>query len=337
MNYNENLDLAINQVGITSYLQKIDMSAVRNEILAGLSASGKYISSKFFYDEKGSGLFEKITKLPEYYPTRCEKEILQSIDLSFLKTYENLHILELGSGDHTKISLLLNHIPTVFFNTLTYYPIDISKSAIQDACEKLVDRYQNITIQGFVADFVQQLDIIPHGKNRLFCFLGSTIGNFTEEQRIDFLVKMNQIMTDDDYFLLGVDTIKNKIILENAYNDKQGITEAFNLNVLNVVNAICETDFDTNDFKHIAFFNEDKKRIEMHLEALTDVVVKSNIVPVEIFIAKGERIHTEYSHKFDDNMISHMAEKSEFQTTKVFSDKNAHFKLILFTKARTVN
>ncbi|MFO7868156.1 MAG: L-histidine N(alpha)-methyltransferase [Bacteroidales bacterium] len=335
MNYNENIDISVEQIAITSCLQKLEMSAVRNEIFNGLSAPQKHISSKYFYDTTGSLLFEKITQLPEYYPTRTEKEILQNLDTSFLHNFEHLNILELGSGDHTKISLLLKRIPPHFFNTLTYYPIDISESAIQTASEKLLNMYKNIRIQGYVADFIHQLDIIPHEKNRLFCFLGSTIGNFTIDQRLEFLSKINKIVEYDDFFLLGIDTIKERSILEAAYNDTQGLTEAFNLNVLNVINNVCQTNFNTQDFKHIAFFNEDKNRIEMHLEARKNIVARSKLFPDEITVRKGERIHTENSHKFNDDMISHMTTSTGFNVIKSFCDKQEKFKLLLLQKARS--
>jgi len=301
--------------------------------MAGLSDQHKHISSKYFYDEKGSALFEKITRLPEYYPARCEKEILRNLDLSFIHNFKDLNIWELGSGDHTKISLLIDRIPVHHQNLLIYHPVDISRSAMQLAAKKLLETYPKIKICGFVADFMHQLDVISHGGTCLFCFLGGTIGNFTLQERSDFFANMNQIMNDDDFFLLGVDTVKNPQVLYDAYNDKQGITAAFNLNILNVVNTLCETDFNSDDFKHIAFFNEDNKRIEMYLEARNDISVKCRFTAGEIKIKKGERIHTENSHKFDDEMILQMVENSGFRVSKVFSDDNSWFKVILFQRA----
>jgi L-histidine N-alpha-methyltransferase len=210
MNYKETLDFDIEKIKIKSYLQKFDIEEVRNEIFEGLSANQKYISSKFFYDEKGSQLFEQITKLEEYYPGRTEKEILKTIDLSFINNFEKLNIFELGSGDHSKISLILNQIPNLYLKSLVYHPIDISKSAIQLASEKLLKIYPEISIQAYVADFTHQLNIIPKNENRLFCFLGSTIGNFTYEKSLDFLKEVNKIMSNNDYFLLGLDTIKER-------------------------------------------------------------------------------------------------------------------------------
>ncbi|MGC9362393.1 MAG: L-histidine N(alpha)-methyltransferase, partial [Candidatus Syntrophosphaera sp.] len=279
MHCKENLDVCSAQIVIEDYLQELDVSTIRNDIIAGLSAQNKHISSKYFYDEKGSALFEKITRLPEYYPARCEKEILRRLDMSFIPDFKDLNIWELGSGDHTKISLIIDRVPVRHQNSLIYRPVDISRSAMQHAATKLLEIFPEIRICGIVADFMHQLDVISHGSNCLFCFLGGTIGNFTLQERSDFLANMNQIMNDEDFFLLGVDTVKSRQVLYDAYNDKQGITAAFNLNILNVVNTLCETDFNSNDFKHIAFFNEEKKRIEMYLEARIDISVTSPITP----------------------------------------------------------
>lgn len=333
MHCKENLDVCSDQIVIEDYLQELDVSTIRNDIIAGLSAQNKHISSKYFYDEKGSALFGKITRLPEYYPTLTEKEILRKLNMSFIPDFQDLNIWELGSGDHTKISLIIDRIPARHHNSLIYHPVDISRSAMQLAAKKLLEIYPEIKISGFVADFIYQLDVISHGSNCLFCFLGGTIGNFTLKERTDFLTNMNQIMNDEDFFLLGVDTVKSRQVLDDAYNDKQGVTAAFNLNILNVVNSICKTNFNTNDFRHIAFFNEDKKRIEMYLEARNDISVKSHFTPGEIIIKKGERIHTENSHKFDDETICKMVEWSGFQISKVFSDDKAWFKVILLHKS----
>lgn len=332
MSYRERQKIPRGQILIRNHLHELGIQKRRAEIIAGLSERDKYISSKYFYDERGSVLFERITQLPEYYLTRSEKAILRDLDIGFMRGLKDLDIWELGSGNPEKISLIIDHIPAHLLHTLRYYPIDISKSAIELAAEKLLQTYPEITVNGFVADFIQQLDIIHQSRKRLFCFLGSTIGNFTEEQRLDFLGKMNQIMNDDDFFLLGVDTVKNRQKLEKAYNDEQGATAAFNLNILNVVNKICGTALRACDFNHTAVFNEEKKRIEMYLEARTDVPVKSRFIPVEITINKGERIHTENSYKFDNETILEMSKKCGFRITEIFSDNKRWFKLVLLKK-----
>jgi L-histidine Nalpha-methyltransferase len=332
MNFVAPPDYSIDRLTIKSFLQEIPVEEIRKEIYAGLSSKEKHISSKFFYDEKGSELFEKITRLPEYYPTETEKKILKNLDLSFISDFSDLNIIELGSGDHSKISMMIGHIPGSLRNTLTYSPVDISKSVIHTAAEKLLATYPDITINGFVADFMNQLDIIPESTNSLFCFLGSTIGNLTPGQRLEFLQKMNSIMSSTDFFLLGVDTIKAIQLLEDAYNDSQGITALFNLNILKVVNNICETDIVTDNFRHIAFYNESEKRIEMHLEAKCDTVVKSRFFADEIEINSGEWIHTENSHKFDDEIILEMAEEADFDILNIFRDSNNWFNVLLLKK-----
>ncbi|MGC9331317.1 MAG: L-histidine N(alpha)-methyltransferase [Bacteroidales bacterium] len=322
----------IHKIAIKSYLHKYSVNEIRNEIFAGLSSKEKNISSKYFYNSKGSELFEKITQLPEYYPTRTEKQILKNLDLDFIPDFKNLNIWELGSGDYSKISLIISHIPKQYRDTLVYYPVDISKSAIQQAAKKLLKIYPEITIQGIVADFMHQLDVIQGNNNQLFCFLGSTIGNFHSEQRFSFLHKIKQIMKEDDFFLLGIDTIKSRQTLEAAYNDKQGITARFNLNILNVVNDLCGTNLRITDFKHIAYYNESQKRVEMHLEAVCDVSIKSRFFQEIIVIRKGERIHTENSYKFDDEIILELSEKLGFHILKIFSDNKNWFNVVLLKK-----
>ncbi|MFO7790051.1 MAG: L-histidine N(alpha)-methyltransferase [Bacteroidales bacterium] len=321
------------KIQINNYLPGLDIEKIQEEIFEGLTGQKKYISSKFFYDELGSNLFEKITQLPEYYPARTEKQILKTIDWVFSENPENLNIYELGSGDHSKISLIIKRIPEKYRRTLTYMPVDISASAVEQSANNLHHIFPEIQIQGFVADFIHQLDFIPDNKNRLFCFLGSTIGNFTESLRFEFMQKVNQIMKSGEHFLVGFDTVKDPQILEAAYNDTQKVTESFNLNILKVVNGLCETNFITTDFRHIAFYNKQENRIEMHLEAVKNMKVTSRYFPESIQIKQGERIHTENSHKFDAEKISQIANRSGFQIKKIFNDNNNWFNLVLLQKA----
>jgi len=332
MDYSEAVAIKINKIQIENFLPDIGIEQTRKDIFDGLKRKDKAISSKFFYDERGSDLFEQITYLPEYYPTRTEKIILNDLQLDFLSSFTNLNIIEIGSGDPSKISLLLNKIPKTNQSGLNYIPIDISASAIEYSGKKLIELFPQISIYGLVADFTKQLNIIPQKSNRMFCFLGSTIGNFTPEQADKFMLDMSKIVKQDEYFLLGFDNIKDIKILEKAYNEEQGITAKFNLNVLNVINKITETNFNTSDFRHIAFYNKHKNRIEMHLEALKEVKITSKHFINDIIIKKGERIHTENSHKFDKTIIERLANKAKFHVENVFTDKNNWFSVALLKK-----
>ncbi len=330
--WNDKVIVNSTQISIQNLLHEVGMEQVREEILKGLLVESKYISSKYFYDEKGSELFDQITTLPEYYPPVSEKQILKNLPLSFIKSFNNLNIIEIGSGNHSKISLILNKIPDLYLNSVTYMPIDISDTAILRAGNELLNLYPEISIEGLVADFTTQLDCIPVKDNRLFCFLGSTIGNFTPAQIDQFLSKMSDILHLNEYFLVGFDNKKDIDTLEKAYNDIQGVTAAFNLNILYVANRLAGTDFNTSDFMHVSFYNKNLHRIEMHLEAIRDIEIKSNYITDRIKFQKGERIHTENSHKFDNELINKIANKAGLSVKEIFTDKKNMFSVALLQK-----
>ena len=183
-----------------------------------------------------------------------------------------------------------------------------------------------------VADFTNQLNIIPDNKERMFLFLGSTLGNFTEKEVTKFLTELSSKMNPGDSFLLGVDLVKPLQILHNAYNDSQNITANFNKNILNVINSIIDSELDSNDFKHKAFFNKDKSRIEMHLVAKKNLVIASPFLNSEIQIKEGENIHTENSYKFSNEQIKNFEKITGLTIKKTYTDANNWFALILFNK-----
>lgn len=322
----------IDTFSIKNYLPDIGIREVKKELIAGLTSSPKFISSKYFYDKKGSELFEEITKLEEYYPTRTEKSILAGILSKLNLDLTDLSIIELGSGDPSKISLLFDQICPSELDQINYYPVDISKSAIENSISILTDKYDGININGIVADFIQQVELLPKVNNKLICFFGSTIGNLKRNEIEIFLKKLGSEMQNGDSLLLGIDMIKDVEILENAYNDSDGITESFNKNILNVVNKLIESDFDPDKFEHLAFYNYKEQRIEMHLKANENVLIKINDSNVELQIKKGEMIHTENSHKFSSNDINQFAHWGGLKTENVFSDENNWFSLVYFKK-----
>ncbi len=332
MNYTTGVTLKKTAVTITNHLSGIGSDAVKEEILEGLRSHPKYISSKFFYDKTGSELFKKITTLEEYYPTRTEKIILFSLGDGLNIDFRDLNIIELGSGDHSKIRLLLSHIPGPVLPTVHYYPVDISQSAILNATEKLLEEFPVLHIEGIVADFVHQLDLVPSVRKRLFCFFGSTIGNFGKNLTKRFLQHLGKLMKPGDHFLLGLDMVKDAEVLEKAYQDAQGVTAAFNKNILNVVNHLAGTDFDPALFEHVAFYDRENRKIEMHLRALRDMTVSAHPENNPISIARGEMIHTENSHKFNTRQIDEMATWAGLQTERIFTDRNKWFSLVHFRK-----
>ena len=198
MNNPETLTILRKQITIRNYLCNTEHEEVVSEIIDGLSAQQKYIPSKFFYDAYGSKLFEDITCLPEYYPTRTEKSLLKEIASQISKTLRNIDIVELGSGDCSKISILLDAIPFENMATVRYIPVDVSSAAISKSAEMLIKRFPDITIHGLIADFLKHLSAIPGNINRLFCFFGSTLGNLTRKQSVQFLLDLKDIMKPGD-------------------------------------------------------------------------------------------------------------------------------------------
>ncbi len=301
---------------------------LEDEICKGLSAPVKYVSSKFFYDSDGSRLFEEITRLPEYYPGRTEKWILRKQASLLMSDLGSGEVIELGSGDCSKIKILFDAVPEENISELVYLPVDFSRSSIEKASRELLKLFPDLRIQGYVADFLHQLDYLPRRQKRLFCFFGGTIGNLTPVESGLFLTAMRQNMQRSDEFLLGLDMVKDTGVLEEAYNDSQKITARFNKNILKVVNATIGTDFDARLFQHRAFFNHTHSRVEMHLEALTEMEVRSGSHGVRFTLRKGEFIHTENSYKFTIDDIYRMSLDSGLKVHAIYQDPNEWFSLV---------
>lgn len=332
MNYKDQQILVDADSNIKNHLPKLGLKKVEDEILEGLKSNSKYISPKFFYDSKGSELFEEITKLDEYYPTRTEKSIITTIANKLNLDFNNMSIIELGSGDASKIRLLINQIPKEILPSINYYPIDISHSAIEKSSKILSEEFPTISINGIVTDFIHQNSWVPESNNRLFCFFGSTIGNMNPAETKDFLELLGSEMESGDSLLLGMDMIKDLNILEKAYNDDKQITSQFNLNILNVVNNLVGTNFNCKDFEHVAFYNSEKGRIEMHVKAKKDITISTNSGQDKFFIHKGETIHTENSHKFSEESIAKFAFWSGLNVVNVLTDANNWFSLVHYKK-----
>ncbi len=324
--------MSVGETEILNYLPEIGMDRVREEIIRSLSARPPMIPAKFFYDERGSELFEEITGLEEYYPTRTEKRILASSGELAELPWHDLHIVELGSGDASKISLLMDHIPEKERKSVKYFPVDISQSAIGRSAEVLKKRFPEMQITGIVIDYFHQLGRIPVQGRKLICFFGSTIGNFDPREREQFMRMLGEIMRPGDLLLLGLDMVKEKEVLEKAYNDRQGVTAAFNKNILHVVNRLAGTQLNPDDFEHVAFFNEQERRIEMHLRAVREVTVRFGGKNTEVKIPAGETIHTENSYKFNRDDIRQNGCWAGLELRKVFTDEKGWFSLAWYAK-----
>jgi len=302
------------------------------EISSSLSRDSKYISPKFFYDKKGSDLFEKICSTPEYYPTRTEISILKQLQNelpSFLD--DEFRLVELGSGSSVKTRLLLDIL--ISQNNIEYFPIDISE-ILAESSEQLLHDYKNLTITGIIDTYEGGLEFLNtyDEKKNLIIFLGSSYGNFSPIDGYKFLEKVYSTMKSGDLFLIGLDLVKEKEILEAAYNDSQKITSKFNLNVLSRINDELDADFNLDNFSHHAIYNQKDQRIEMYLKstrAQSVVISKSNL---ELVFDKGELIHTEYSHKYRLSEIHDLLDDVGFELKHTWLDEKKHFSLSLVSK-----
>lgn len=333
MNFTQTLIIEKQKLRIENLLPKIGVAQAQKEIIASLTAGGKRLSSKFFYDDRGSELFEQITHLREYYPTRTEMELLKTLAPELMNRHKTLEIVELGSGDCSKISVLLEAIDRPTLERVKYVPVDFSQSAIEKSADELSAKFPNMEIHGFVADFSNQLAQIPHsGKPRLVFFLGSTIGNFETFDAKKIMQNMAAGLLPGDSLLVGFDLVKAESFLNAAYNDAAQVTEQFNKNILQVVNGIIQSDFNSDDFDHYAFFNPRKNRVEMHLVANKALLVRSALLPKPLKFEKGESIHTENSHKFSNAMIDQLANFAGLKIKNSFTDRKNWFALVEFTK-----
>ena len=320
------------RIKIKNLLPEIGIEHMREEILQGLKCEKKHISSKFFYDEKGSALFEEITHQPEYYPTRTEKSILRDIAPALMNNGKPaMEIIELGSGDCSKISILFEAVDKPKLAHLDYLPLDVSESAIEKSANELSKFYPYLRINGYVADFMHQLKDIPRSeKPRLICFFGSTIGNFTATDAKKIIANLAEGVMSGDSLLVGFDLVKPEEVLNAAYNDSKGVTLQFNKNMLNAVNNIMDSNFRDEDFDHFSFFNSKKSRVEMHLVANKDCEVHSPYCDKPFRFKKGERIHTENSHKFSVGQIEEMIEDTGLEIKKIHTDPKSWFALVHF-------
>ena len=315
---------------ITNLLETEKNAELVQQLITGLTSERKYIPSHFFYDEKGSLLFEQITTLPEYYPTRTELSILKTCAASIPGDFSTLDIIELGSGNSAKIAMLLDAISEDRIGDVRYFPVDVSKSALTTSAVRLKEQYPALRVHAIVADFMKVLPAINGNSRQLFCFFGSTIGNMDIAVAHEFLLRIKKLMKPGDVFLLGLDMVKDRRMLHDAYNDRQGITAAFNLNILNAVNALAGTGFNISDFEHQAVYNEDDHRVEMYLVAKRDMGTCVPGFDRVLSFHKGERIHTENSHKYTAADIEGFSAVMNLTPANIYVDPPGWFSLVRF-------
>jgi L-histidine N-alpha-methyltransferase len=274
-------------------------AALRADVLRGLTRTPKTIPPKWFYDAHGSDLFEQITELPEYYPTRAEREILIARSGEIAAATGARTLVELGSGSSEKTRHLIDALTGLH----TYVPVDVSESALTQAGHALIAEHPGLHVHALIADFTARLTLPDAPGPRLLAFLGGTIGNLLPAERAAFLSAVRALLSPGDALLLGTDLVKDERVLVRAYDDAAGVTAAFNKNVLTVVNRELGADFDPGAFDHVALWDAESEWIEMRLRSRTEQTVKVPALDLAVDFAPGEELHTEVSAKFREEGI----------------------------------
>jgi len=303
-------------------------AALRADVLAGLTATAKSLPPKYFYDARGSELFDEITRLPEYYPTRAETAILTAHADEIANRSAARTLVELGSGTSAKTRLLLRAL-TSAGNLERFVPFDVDPAVLEHAATAIGSEYPGLRVEPVVGDFEQHLDELPGGEARMIAFLGSTIGNLAPRARASFLSAVAATMRSADTFLLGTDLVKDVGRLLRAYDDSAGVTAQFNRNVLAVVNRELHADFDVEAFEHVALWNEREEWIEMRLRATRAQTVTVADLDLTVEFAAGETLHTEISAKFRPDGIAAELRAAGLETVEFWTDSAGDFGLTL--------
>ncbi|MEV4711415.1 L-histidine N(alpha)-methyltransferase [Micromonospora sp. NPDC049374] len=309
------------------HLDDRDISrSLRRDVRIGLTATEKWLPPKWFYDSRGSELFDEITRLPEYYPTRAERAVLaaQATEIAELTGAKTL--IELGSGSSEKTRLLLDAF-TQRGGLGTFVPLDVSVSALAGSTAALAADYPGLRVRGIVGDFTRHLDHLPTGGRRLVIFLGGTIGNLLPDERAEFVAGMRAALEAGDWLLVGTDLVKDPAVIVPAYDDAAGVTAEFNRNVLRVLNRELDADFDPAGFAHVALWNPEQEWIEMRLRAERSMRV--TVLDLDVAFAAGEDLRTEVSAKFRPEGISGELAAAGFRAERFWTDPDDLFGVTL--------
>ena len=305
--------------------------ALREDVRRGFTSMPKELPPKWFYDERGSQLFDDITRLPEYYPTRREREILlaRAGEIAGLTRAESL--VELGSGTSEKTRILLDALDRQGA-LRRFVPFDVSEEVLRDAATAIDERHPRCEVHAVVGDFDRHLDRLPLDGRCLIAFLGGTIGNFRPADRRRFLKAIATSIGDDDHVLIGFDLVKDVLRLEAAYNDSAGVTAEFNRNVLHVINRELDADFDVDAFEHVAFFDRDEEWIEMRLRACGAQTVRIEELALDVAFADGEEIRTEISAKFRPERVERELGDAGLGLVRWWTDRAVDFGVAIAKK-----
>jgi L-histidine N-alpha-methyltransferase len=302
--------------------------ALRADVTRGLTATPKTLPPKWFYDERGTVLFEQITRLPEYYPTRAEREVLADRAADIAAATGARTLVELGSGSGEKTRLLIDALRSR--GTLaTYVPMDVSPSALLESGRTLVRDYPGLSVHALLADFEHQLGVLPVGERRLTAFLGGTIGNLEPRPRAAFLAGLRASTAPGDWLLLGTDLVKDPAVLVPAYDDSAGVTALFNKNVLEVINRELAADFDPDAFEHVALWDADAEWIELRLRSTADQKVSVGALDLLVPFAAGEETRTEVSAKFRPDGVRTELAAAGFAARAGWTDRAGRFLVTL--------
>jgi len=285
-------------IRIDSHLDEAQERSLAEDVLDGLTRPLKELPPKHFYDARGAELFDQICELPEYYPTRTERSILEQRAGELAELTGAVELVELGSGTAAKTRVLLDALYEA--GTLSrYVPVDVTESMVRACASELIEEYPGLRVHGVIGDFERHLDQVPEPVGpRIVVFLGGTIGNFPPGSRRRFLRGIARLLDDEDYLLMGTDLVKDRQVLEAAYDDSQGVTAEFNRNVLRVLNRELQADFDPEDFDHVALFDEHNEWIEMRLRARREHTTLVRDLDLPVHFEAGEELRTEISAKF---------------------------------------
>jgi L-histidine N-alpha-methyltransferase len=307
------------------------LAMLRAEARRGLTAIPKHLPPKWFYDERGSMLFDEITRLPEYYLTRREREILFASADEIAVATRATSLVELGSGTSEKTRLLLDAL--LRHGTLrSFMPFDVCLPALEQAGAALVDEYPGVSVHAVVGDFHQHVGLLPRSTGRrLVAFLGSTIGNFDSAERAAFFRSLRRALGRGDSLLLGADLIKDKARLDAAYNDAAGVTAAFNKNVLRVLRRDLDADFDEDDFDHVAAFDPERELVDIRLRARRSHAVEVRALGLSVKFTAGEEMQTEISTKFTRASLARELTAAGFSPARFWTDRRGDFSLSLWS------
>ncbi|GAA2259606.1 histidine N-alpha-methyltransferase [Streptomyces ruber] len=300
-------------------------AALRADVLEGLTGTPKTLPPKWFYDAHGSELFERITELPEYYPTRAEREILLARAPEIAAVAGARTLVELGSGSSDKTRHLLDAMPGL----RAYVPVDVSESALRQAGEALVAERPGLLVHALIADFTHELVLPGLPGPRLVAFLGGTIGNLLPDGRAAFLASVRALLSPGDALLLGTDLVKDPAVLVAAYDDAAGVTARFDKNVLSVLNRELGADFDPDAFDHVARWDSEREWIEMRLRARAAQTVKIPALDLAVDFAAGEELRTEVSAKFRENGVRAELAAAGLELRRWWTDREKRFALSL--------